>query len=223
MKSAIAKILMAFVILAALSVIQTVSAEDKIKLNEAVLKSLFENQLQFEFKAEKQELKKEDYEITNIKFVTGHFIDDKSISAIASYDGHPGRNFFARLWLLTYDNGWKLKREISFGGGMDFKIVNIGKGIRPAVWFETGGSGQGNNSFSGTLLLMGQNRDEKIYQYGGYSNEGTGKKDDFDMHHIEFKDINGDGFLEILDAEEKGLNTDKGQKIMKRIKSVYQI
>jgi hypothetical protein len=193
---------------------------DKNPLNEAVIKNLFANKLNDS--GQKPEL-------GNIKIVQGRFIDDKSICALVSF--HDGSESHAagwgKLWLLTYDNGWKLKRKIRDADNIKFKMVNIDKKIRPAVWIELGWINMGGLRDRGILLLVGTNNDVKLFEYEGYNSCGTGLKDsDFEEHQIEFKDMDGDGSLEIIDMEKRGKcnrkNYEKVSKGDRIIKSVYK-
>jgi len=189
----------------------------KTPLNEAVLKRLF---------AKKLNSSQQKYEISNVKMATGHLIDGNSMSAIVSFhDGNASHaEGWAKLWILIYENGWKLKREIASTDSIKFKIVNLGTGIRPAVWLQGSHMGQGHEDNYGELLLLGQKNDDKLFEYSGHNSCATLLKDaGFDEHEIEFKHIDGDNFIEILDTEKKGKCNKEGDQIVKRtIKSVYK-
>lgn len=146
---------------------------------------------------------KSHYKLNNIMFEQGEFTKAGSPEAIISFDddNQPHATGYYEVWLLSYDNGWIIKRKLFDWDAGKFKIINIGDNERPKVWIEGGGGNQGYDNFAGKLILLSNEHEDILFSTKGYNYLGA--YGDSDMFSIIFKDIDGDGLLEIIETRVK--------------------
>lgn len=147
---------------------------------------------------------KSKYKLSNIMFEQGEFTKAGSLDAIISFDdeNQPHATGYFEVWLLSYENGWRIKRKLFDWDVGKFKIIDIGDNERPKVWIEGSGGNQGYLRFEGKLISLSNESDDILFLTKGYNY--TGAYGDSDMFCIIFKDIDGDGLLEIIETRVKG-------------------
>jgi hypothetical protein len=163
-------------------------------LNNEIIIKLFSDRL--------NEVKRH-YKLNNIMFEQGGFTKAGSLEAIIGFDdeNQPHATGYYEVWLLSYDNGWRIKRklfDLDFG---KFKVINIGDHERPKVWIEGGGGNQGYDNYEGKLILLADEHEDILFLTKGYNYLGA--YGESDMFSIKFEDIDGDGLLEIIETRVK--------------------
>jgi len=168
------------------------------------VKPVLDKEIIIKLFSEKLNEVKSHYKLNNIRFEQGEFTKAGAFDAIISFDdeNQPHATGYYEVWLLSYDNGWRIKRNLFDWDAGKFKIVNIGDNERPKIWIEGGGGNQGYDNFEGKLISFSNEHDDILFLTKGYNN--TGAYGESDMFSIIFEDIDGDGFLEIIETRVKG-------------------
>jgi hypothetical protein len=144
------------------------------------------------------------YNPSDIKFELGAFTQVGAFDAIVSFDdtSQPHATGYYEVWLLSYENGWKIKKKLFDWDVGKFEIINLGDHKRPKIWIEGSGGNQGRFKFAGKLISLTNNHEDILFLTKGYNNLGAYGTSD--MPEIVFKDIDGDGLIEILETRVKG-------------------
>lgn len=147
---------------------------------------------------------KSNYKLGDIKFRQGEFTRAGSFDAIVGFDdeNQPHATGYYEVWLLSYENGWKIKKKLFDWDVGKFEIINIGDHGRRKVWIEGGGGNQGRFKFVGKLIALSEGHEDILFLTKGYNN--TGAYGDSDMFNILFKDSDGDGLVGIIETRVKG-------------------
>jgi len=146
---------------------------------------------------------KTDYKLSDIKFELGEFTNAGFIDAIVSFsdENQPHATGYYEVWWLSYENGWKIKKKLFDWDVGNFKIVDIGDQGRPKIWIEGNGGNQGYFKFAGKLISLSNGHEDTLFLTKGYNN--TGAYGESDVFNILFKDIDGDGLVEIVETRIK--------------------
>jgi len=143
------------------------------------------------------------YELNDIKFEPGEFTNAGSLDAIVSFsdENQPHATGYYEVWWLSYKNGWQIKQKLFDWDVGKFKIVDIGDHGRPKIWIEGNGGNQGYFKFAGKLISLSNGHEDILFLTKGYNN--TGAYGESDVFNILFKDIDGDGLVEIVETRVK--------------------
>lgn len=146
---------------------------------------------------------KSDYKLSNIKFKQGDFTKPGSFDAIISFDdqNQPHATGYYEVWLLSYENGWKIKKKLFDWDVGNFEIINIHDHDRPKIWIEGSGGNHGYFKLAGKLISLANGHEEILFLTKGYNN--TGAYGESDVFNIQFKDIDGEGLVEIIETRVK--------------------
>jgi hypothetical protein len=167
------------------------------------VKPVLNNEIIIKLFSDKLNEVKSHYKLSNIKFAQGEFTKAGSLDAIISFEdeNQPHATGYYEVWLLSYDNGWRIKRKLFDWDVGEFKIINIGDKERPKIWIEGSGGNQGYDNFEGKLILLSNEHEDILFLTKGYN--FLGAYGDSDMFMIKFEDIDGDGLLEIIETRVK--------------------
>ena len=109
------------------------------------------------------------------------------------------------LWLITYEDGWRLDRRITESDLVYYRVVDICQDGTPEVWFEQYWGNHGYDHLHGEVISLDQSNPELLYTYEGHDFRGAGAVDSDGyaaIHHaIDFRDVDGDNTLELIDVE----------------------
>lgn len=150
---------------------------------------------------------KEAYELREIRWQVGSFTDSKALEALVSFydDNQCHAAGWSELWLLHFDNGWKLDRKLEDSDWISFKAIDIDGDGKLEVWVESGGGNQGYFVSRGKLLFLSKLDTKVLYLNEGFDYTSAMKTGLASLSHkVTFQDIDNDGILELLDWEEKG-------------------
>ena len=144
------------------------------------------------------------YKLRNIRYDQGEFTRAGSFEAIVSFDDEdqPHATGYYEVWLLTYKNGWRLTKKLFDWDVGKFMIVNINDHGRPKIWIEGSGGNQGYFQIKGKLISLENGHENILFSTKGYNNSGAYGK--FDMFEIDFKVIDKDQPVEIVETRIKG-------------------
>lgn len=113
------------------------------------------------------------------------------------------------IWLLEFDKVWKPVRKIADLEWLEkLKIVDVNGDNKFEIWCEDVGGNQGAFELWGILLSLSDEKTDTIFSYHGYDYSPSiscGQdycKKAIDGHKVEFKDVDNDRQLEILDRED---------------------
>ena len=166
-------------------------------------KPVLDNEIIVKLFSEKLNEVKRHYKLNNIMFEQGEFTKAGVLEAIISFEdeNQPHATGYYEVWLLSYDKGWRIKRKLFDWDFGKFKIINIGVNKRPKIWIEGVGGNQGYDNYEGKLLSLANEHEDILFATKGHNYLGA--YGDADMFDIKFKDIDGEGFLEIIETRVK--------------------
>jgi hypothetical protein len=161
------------------------------------------------------------YKLRNIRFDQGEFTRVGSFEAIVSFDDEdqPHATGYYEVWLLSYRNGWRLTKKLFDWDVGKFMIVNINDHGRPKIWIEGSGGNQGYFQIKGKLISLENGRENILFSTKGYNNSGAFGK--FDMFEIDFKVIDKNQPVEIVETRVKGKYDRKKDKNIITSKKKY--
>jgi len=176
------------------------NANSGSSLNENIIKKLFSSRIN------------EDgfnYELDQIRWQEGPFTGHNAREAIVSFsDGSQCHaSLFGEVWLLSYNNGWKIKGQLLESDFVNFEVVDLQKDGLSEVWLTAERVNQGYAVTYGCLLAGSSQQKgslKRVYEVDGFNYTGAGEEGEvFLTHNVKFKDVDGDGILELVDLVEK--------------------
>ena len=175
-------------------------------LGDATIKTLFESNFNEDNNI---------YDLADIKWQEGSFSKKDIVEALVSfYDNNQCHAAgYSELWLLRFENGWQIVRKIEDTDWVSFKVLDIEGDGKSEVWITGGGGNQGYFGSFGKLLVLDINSTMTLYTNSGFDYTGAGEEGEaLCMHEMDFRDIDNDGILEIIDLEKKKTYTWTGPK-----------
>lgn len=148
---------------------------------------------------------KRSYELKYIKWQEGAFTDKDAHDAVVSFfDGNQCHaDGYSEIWLLRFVDGWKIDRKLADSDGGSFKPVDINKDGKMEIWITGEGGNQGCFTLIGELISLDAWGTHILYSNKGLDCVGAQieGKETLCSHQVEFKDVDNDGILEIIDLE----------------------
>jgi sulfatase modifying factor 1 len=195
--------------LMAVGIVRAQKAILRPTINKSTIKSIF--------------LKKdgEPSKLEDIKWNLGVFTEKGQNESIVSfYDGDQCHaEGWSEIWLLRFNNGrWKAIKNLADSDNVSFKTINIDGDSINEVWIEASSGGQGYFGTFGRLVSLVGNKEIILYGNEGEDNQGAGQ--DSLLHEVDFKDIDNDKILELLDTT---TNYDKDRNPVKKELHTYKL
>lgn len=155
----------------------------------------------------------QNYNLTDIKLVQGSFTKTGALEAVVSFYDHNQchASGWTEVWLLKYENGWRLMRKLADSDSVVFKLVDLESDGRSEILITTSAGGQGYQGIEGELISVSENSVSTLYSFRGFDNTGALVEGEAQcLHNIEFKDVDNDGILELMDTEERKTFSSEG-------------
>lgn len=146
------------------------------------------------------------YEIGELKWHKGSFTKKGQHEAIISfYDSNQGHAAgYSEIWLLRFENKWEKIKKIEDCDSVSFKVLDIEKDGKLEIWITSHGGNQGRFLSEGKLVSLDLDSESILYSNSGFDYCGAEVEgESLCEHKVEFKDVDKDGILEILDLEER--------------------
>lgn len=142
------------------------------------------------------------YNPTHIEFQLGTFTRKGAQEAVVSFvdEGATKLAGWHQVWLIVYEKSWKPERRLLNMDCCRFNVVEIGDSGNQKIWVEGSTMERGNMVSVGRLISFSGNKAKYIYTTGGFFNNDQG----LNNFAVEFKDIDNDGMLEIIEQRRKG-------------------
>jgi len=190
-------------------------------LNENIIKNLFQSRLSDDGTH---------YLLDSIEWQEGIFTEKGAREAVVSfYDSnqcHASNG--GELWLLRYGHDWNMIKKIYEADGVFFETVDVDEdGILEIMVYSNSG-GQGYDFSKYELVSLKHGSRSTLYLSEGFDNTGAQEEGEaLCTHSIDFKDIDNDGILELIDKVERTQFKWSGKKFeseyIKTSSSVEQI
>lgn len=164
-------------------------------LNDALIRKLFEDS------SRNQESTRG---LSEIRWERGSFTRaGASEAVVAFYDGNQCHACgWSEVWLLRYTHGWQATRRLADSDRVSFQVIDIEGDGKSEIWIETSDGNQGAFSSEGQLLTLEGDAISVMYINSGHDNRGAGVAGEaVRAHAVEFRDLDHDGILEIVDTE----------------------
>lgn len=175
-------------------------------LNENIIKRLFQSRLN-----EAGSL----YAINYIKWQEGAFTKKSALEAVVYFfDGNqPHVASGAELWLLQYGHNWNIIRKIAEADDISFRVVDVDKDGILEILIESSGGNQGYEVLQYEVVSLSYGSRYTLYLSRGFDNTSAEEEGEaLCKHSIEFKDIDNDGILELIDVFERASYRWSGEK-----------
>ncbi len=176
------------------------------------------------------------YELEDIKWLEGAFTDKDAHDAVVSFldKNQCHASGWCEIWLLRFVNGWKIYKKLADSNEVSFKPVDINKDGKNEIWITESGRNQGFFILVAELISLYDCNSQILYSNKGLDcvdAQIEGKNQTSCFHQVEFKDVNNDGILEIIDLETRKsfdwIGSGHGMKYVevysKSKKSIYKL
>lgn len=175
-------------------------------LDENIIKKLFQSRLNDDGTH---------YLLDSIKWQEGTFTEKGARDAVVTFfdlnQCHASNG--GELWLLRYGHEWNIIKKIYEADGFFFETVDVDKdGILEIMVYSNSG-GQGYDFSKYELVSLKHGSRSTLYLSEGFDNTGAQEEGEaLCTHSIDFKDIDNDGILELIDKVERAQFKWSGKK-----------
>jgi hypothetical protein len=146
------------------------------------------------------------YSLSEIEWEKGAFTRIDALEALVSfYDVSQSHAVgWSETWLMSFEDAWKINRKLGEGDKVSFERVDIEDDGRWEVWLTMSSMFQGAAQTESQLISLRPDASSILYVSSGIDDTGAGMEGEAMRQHItEFRDIDQDGVLEILDLEKR--------------------